>query len=228
MILEGYGLTETSPVLSANRPDKCKFGTVGEPLSGVEIKIAPDREILARGAIVMKGYYRDGRRQWRRSIENFFQTGDLGFIDSDNYLTIIGRKKEMMVTAGGKNIWPKPIEQQLDIDKYIDQSMIIAHCRRFVAALIVPDWQEVELYLKSFGLPRRTPGELVGEPQIIKLFADRIAAINANLPEYEQIRKFRLLTNEFSQEKDEVTPTLKLRRSVICSRYQKEIEQMYL
>lgn len=227
-ILEGYGLTETSPVVAVNREKSFKFGAVGVPLGNVEVKIMPDKEIAVRGPSVMKGYYRDdSATALAIDKDGWFYTGDLGFVDRDGFLVIIGRKKEMMVTSGGKNVWPEVVEQEINRDKFIEQSAIVCHNRPFVAALIVPDWEEVSLYLKENHWPEKSHSELARDPQIIAVIKDRMAKINEHLSDYEQIRNFRILTREFSQDRDELTPTLKLRRHVISSHYEKEIEEMY-
>ncbi|MFA5048190.1 MAG: long-chain fatty acid--CoA ligase [Patescibacteria group bacterium] len=228
LILEGYGLTETAPVVAVNSPDNYKFGTVGRPLDGVELAVDREREILIRGAMVMLGYYLD-KKQTAAAIdqEGWFHTGDIGFIDPEKFVTIIGRKKEMMVTSGGKNIWPEPLEQELNADKYISQSAVIAHKRKFVSALIIPAWNEINNYLSERGLKLKEPIELVDSPEIAGLLSQRLSTINDNLPEHEQIKKFCLLPNEFSEVRDELTPTLKLRRHIIDENYRREIEAMY-
>ena len=227
-ILEGYGLTETSPVLAVNTFENFKLGTVGKPIPGVEIKIDSEHEILARGPMIMSGYYKN-RQETEAVIDDsgWFHTGDLGFLDKDGFLTIVGRKKEMMVTSGGKNIWPEPLEQLLNIDKYISQSVVIANNRKFVSALIIPDWQEINNYLESKHLPSKNKEDIVRDLDVIKLFQERINQINSKLPEYEQIKKFHLLTDELSEAKEELTPTLKLRRQIIEANYKKQIESMY-
>jgi len=133
-----------------------------------------------------------------------------------------------MLTSGGKNIWPEALEQKINIDRFVAQSMAIANRRKFVSALIVPDWQEVGIFLKEKGLPLGVPSKLANRPDILELFGQRLDKINQDLADYERIRKFVLLTDEFSQERDELTPTLKLRRQVIEGHYQKEIEGMYV
>lgn len=228
LILEGYGLTETSPVVSVNLEKNFRFGTVGKVLPGLKVKISSDKEILIQGPNVMKGYFKDPEAT--TSIvdkDGWFHSGDLGFIDNDGFLTIIGRKKEMIVTSGGKNVWPEPIEHKLDIDRFIYQSMVVGNKRKFISALIVPDWDEVSKFLKKNNLPIEEPEKLIKNPVILDVFQKRIEKINQELSDYEQIKKFRLLTDAFSQERDELTPTLKLRRHIIEKHCQKEIEGMY-
>ena len=228
-ILEGYGLTETSPVISANRENDFKFGTVGKIVPGVKVKIAENKEILVKGPNVTRGYYKN-----RKATEGTFAkdgwlcTGDLGFIDKQGFLTIIGREKEMIVTSGGKNVWPEAVENLLNDDRFVAQSIIIGNARKFISALIAPDWQEIEIYMKENNLPLQSHEKLVKSPYLLAVFQERIdKKINPNLSEYEKIRKFKLLPQEFSQEQDELTPTLKLRRHIIEKHWQKAIEEMY-
>ena len=228
LILEGYGLTETSPVISVNRENDFKFGTVGKVLNNIKVKISSEKEILIQGPSLMKGYYKDlAETQNVIDKDNWFHTGDLGFIDQDGFLTIIGRKKEMIVTSGGKNVWPEVIEKEINHDLYISQSMVVGQNRKFISALIVPDWEKVKKFLKSKNLLVKDPEELIKSPEILNLFEERIELINKNFSHFEDIVKFKLIVNEFSQEKEEMTPTLKLRRQFIEKHYQREIEEMY-
>jgi len=228
-ILEGYGLTETSPVITVNRENDFKFGTVGKPIPEVKIQISNQKEIMVKGPNVFQSYFKN-EEETKKSFneEGWFFTGDMGFLDHQGHLTIIGRKKEMIVTSTGKNIWPEHIENLLDDDRYISQSMVIGNKQKFISSLIVPDWQEIELFLKENNLPLSPPEKLVNNPKIIELFQKRIdEKINPQLSEYEKIKKFKLLPFEFSQERDELTPTLKLRRHIIEKHYFKEIESLY-
>lgn len=229
LILEGYGLTETSPVISVNQEHDYKFGSVGRIVPGVKVKIADDKEILVKGSNVFREYFKnkiESRACFDR--EGWFCTGDLGFIDKQGFLTIIGRAKEMIVTSGGKNVWPERVENLLNNDKFISQSIIIGNKRKFISALITPDWQEIEIYLKQNNLPLQEHDKLIKSQVLLDIFQRRIdEKINTNLHEYEQIRKFRILPQEFSQDRDELTATLKLRRHIIEKHYQRTIESMY-
>jgi len=227
LVLEGYGLTETSPVISVNREDDFDFGTVGKPLSNVEVKISPEKEILVKGPNVMKGYFKneDGTRDVFR--EGWFHTGDLGFIDERGFLTVVGRQKELIITSGGKNVWPEMVEKEMTHDHFVAQAMVIGHGRKFVSALIVPDWDEVKKFLKEKKFPLKDPEELVNIPEVIELFRERIEEINKHLSHAEEIKEFRLIFDEFSQYREELTPTLKLRRHIIERHYKKAIESIY-
>ena len=229
LILEGYGLTETSPVISTNKESEFKFGTVGKILPGVKVKINETKEILVKGPNVFQGYLKS-KSATRACInkEGWFCTGDLGFVDKQGFLTIIGREKEMIVTSGGKNVWPERVENLLNNDRFISQSMIVGNNRKFISALIVPDFQEVEIYLKQNNLPLQEHDKLIKSAVLLDIFQKRIdEKINPNLNEPERIKKFKLLPQEFSQERDELTATIKLRRHIIENHYQKWIEEMY-
>lgn len=227
-IVEGYGLTETSPVVTVNRPNNIKFGTVGQQLPAVEIEIAADKEILVRGPNVMKGYYNnEALTKEVIDADGFFHTGDLGFLSSDGFLVIIGRKKEMICLSNGKIVWPEQLEVVLNNDRFIVQSLVYGNSRSFLAALLVPDWAEVIRTLDELGISTREPDELLNEPELIKFFERRLEKINGQFADWEKIRKFTILRREFSQEKDELTPTLKVRRHIIEEHYSKQLEKMY-
>lgn len=228
IIVEGYGLTETSPVIAVNKPWKFKFGTVGHVVDGVEVKISSDKEIWVKGPIVMSGYYKD-IEETKIAIddEGWFHTGDLGFFDEDGFLTIIGRKKEMMVTSGGKNIWPELIENQLTLSRYINQAVVIAHNKKFVSALIVPAWDEIKEFIISKG-ENFSRLELMAKDLTVKtLILSEIEEVNKQLADYEKVKKMSIIIDEFSENKDELTPTLKLKRDVINSHYHREIDLIY-
>jgi len=229
LILEGYGLTETSPVVSANKEDDFKFGTVGKITPGVKVKITDTKEILVKGPNVFREYFKN-KEQTKNAFDKdgWFLTGDLGFLDKQGFLTIIGRAKEMIVTSGGKNVWPEPVENLLNNDKFISQSIVIGNSRKFISALIIPDWQEIEIYLKEKGIALEEHDKLTKNPALLEIFQERIdKKINPNLSEVEKIKKFKLLPQEFSQDRDELTPTLKLRRRIIEKHCQKTIDSMY-
>jgi len=227
-IVEGYGLTETAPVVTVNRLDNIKFGTVGTQLPGVEIKIAPDKEILIHGPNVMKGYYNQPALTAEAiDTDGWFHTGDLGFLSSEGFLVIIGRKKEMICLSNGKIVWPEQVELELNSDHFIAQSFVYGDNKSYLVALIAPAWQEVNRNLEQLGIVSREPDELIKEPKLISLIKKHLDAINEQFADWEKIREFKILPREFSQEKDELTPTLKLRRKVIEGHYQKEIEGMY-
>lgn len=228
LILEGYGLTETSPVITANRPDNFKLGSVGQPLPNVEVKIAPDGEILTRGPNVMKGYYnRPEDTQEVMSEDGWFATGDIGYLDQDNFLHITDRKKDIIVTAGGKNIAPQNLENVLKLNRYIEQVCILGDKRKFLAALVVPSFPELENYAKENGIPADDRRRLIDHPRVRQLFQDAVDEVNAQLARYETIKKFTVIPHEFSQNTGELTPTLKVKRRVVSEKYKDLIDRMY-
>lgn len=228
LILEGYGLTETTPVISANRPDSYKLGSVGQPLHNLEVQIAPDGEILVRGPSIMKGYY--NRPEETREVlseDGWFSTGDIGYLDQDNFLHITDRKKDIIVTAGGKNIAPQNIENLLKLNRYIDQVCVIGDKRKFLTALLVPSFPELEAVARENGIPTDDNKKLVEHPRIQQLFQEAVDEVNAHLARYETLKKFEVLPVEFTQETGELTPTLKVKRKVVSTKFKGEIDQMY-
>lgn len=228
-IIEGYGLTETAPIVTVNRLEKYKFGTVGLPLEGVEVRISSDKEILVRGDNVMSGYWHKSEATREAlAADGWFCTGDLGFLDGEGFLSIIGRKKEIIVTSGGKNVSPEPIENALQLSKYINQAMIIGNSRKFISCLITPDFEKLKGLAQEKGLDYLTKEELIQQDSIRHLFEKEIEKQLSDFADFEKVKKFILLPCEFTQENEELTPTLKLRRAVIGEKYKKEIDRMYL
>ena len=227
-ILEGYGLSETSPVIAVNYPGRIRFGTVGPIAPGVEVKIASDEEILARGPNIMKGYYKN-EAATREAIdtEGWFHTGDVGFVDADGFLNITDRKKDLIVTAGGKKIAPQPIENRLKTNPYIAEIVIIGNRRRFVAALIVPDFEKLEEWSRSHGIASSNPQDAVRDQKIVDFMQAQVDGMTSNLAKFEKIKKVQLLSKAFTLEGGELTPTLKVKRNVIEKRYKDLIDQLY-
>jgi long-chain acyl-CoA synthetase len=227
-IIEGYGLTESSPVISVNRLDSYRFGTVGRPIPGVEVRLASDGEILARGPNIMKGYWNNPEAT-RDAVdaEGWLRTGDIGMIDAEGFIHITDRKKHLFVSSGGKNIAPQPIENLFLSNKYIEQFMLIGDRRMFLTALIVPDFDALKEYADARGIAYATNRDLAAHPTIYDLMQANIQQIQKDLANYERVRKFALLDREFSVEEGELTPTQKVRRRVIEERYAPLIEGMY-
>ncbi len=226
-VLEGYGLTETSPVIAVNTLDRTRIGTVGPIVPGVEVTIAADGEILVRGPNVMKGYFRNEQATREAMEGGWFHTGDIGLIDPDGFLKITDRKKEVLKTSGGKMVAPQPIENLLKTDRFISQAVLIGDRRKFISALIVPDPQWLESYARHKQIPYTNWTELLSHPRVLDLFRRRIEAKMAGLPQYETIKTFRLLPKELTQEDGELTPTLKIKRRVVERKYADRIESMY-
>ena len=227
-IIEGYGLTETSPVMTVNPPDKFKFGTVGKPIPGCELKIASDGEVLTRGQIIMKGYYKKPEATNEVIDENgWFHTGDIGFIDSEGYLHITDRKKDIIVTAGGKNIAPQPIENRMKMSKYIEEVVIIGDRKPYCVALIVPSFEVLEDTAKKEAIPYDSKEALLENLRIKTVIDDAVAEVNRGLARDETIKKFVLIPALFTQETRELTPTLKVKRWAVEKKYKDIVAQLY-
>ena len=228
LILEGYGLTETSPVISLNYPDKWKFGTVGVSVPGIEVQIAEDGEILTRGPHVMKGYFNnDAATAEVIDSEGWFYTGDIGLIDEDGFIKITDRKKNIIVLSNGKNVAPQPIESQLIQSPFINQIMLVGNERKNVAALIVPNFDALKSWGAENELAASEISDMLKTREVQQLIQKEIRERLTDFADFEQVRRFALLEREFSQEEDEMTPTLKLKRNVIIEKFSDEIEGMY-
>jgi long-chain acyl-CoA synthetase len=227
-ILEGYGLSETSPVITINKYDDYKFGTVGRPIPGIEVSIASDGEILTRGQHVMVGYWnnKDATREIIDS-DGWLHTGDIGVFDAEGFLMITDRKKHLFVSSGGKNIAPQPIENMFSQSKFIDQFILIGDRRMFLSALIVPDFDAVREYADTHKIAYKDINELVDHPDIYKAIEKDIGIIQKDLANYERVRKFMLLQKKLTIEDGEITPTMKVKRKAIEERYRDMIEKMY-
>ncbi|MFC1555444.1 AMP-dependent synthetase/ligase [candidate division KSB1 bacterium] len=228
IVLEGYGLTETSPIITVNPPEDYRFGTVGKPLPGVEVKIGDDGEILSRGPHIMMGYYKnDEATKEAIDAEGWFYTGDIGFIDRDNYLTITDRKKNIIVTSGGKNIAPAPIENKMITSRYIEQILMIGDRRQFPAALVVPAFANLEDHYQLQNVTFKSHKEMVKDPRTVELIQNEIDRLSEELSNYERIKKVILLDEEFTQENGVLTPTLKIKRQIVEKKFEKKINQLY-
>jgi long-chain acyl-CoA synthetase len=226
-IVEGYGLTETSPVVCLTPPGRERAGSVGPPLPGVELRIGPDGEILTRSPFVMAGYWRNPEATRAALRDGWFHTGDAGRIDADGYLHITDRLKDLLVTAGGKNVAPQPIESRLKASKWIAEAVLIGDQRPYIAVLLVPDFERLESLARRNGWPFAGRRELLERPEILAIVQRRLDRLNESLAPFEQVKRFALLDREMSQEGGELTPTLKVRRRVIHERYARLIESLY-
>ena len=227
VVLEGYGLTETAPVIAVNTFEQLKFGTVGKPIPGVEVKIAPDGEILVKGPNVMKGYYKK-EAETREAFEGgWFHTGDIGHLDDDGYLVITDRKKDLIITAGGKNVAPQPIENVLKRNPYIVNAVVIGGRRKFISAIIAPNLEKLEAYAKQNGVAYIDARELVAKEAIQQFLLDEIDRATPHLAPYEKIRKILVLDRDFAVELEEMTPTLKVRRSLVEEKFKDLIDSLY-
>ncbi len=227
IILEGYGLTETSPVISVNRLDAYRFGSVGQPIADVEVRIADDGEILTRGPHIMQGYYQKETETRAVLREGWLHTGDIGHVDHEGFLYITDRKKDLIKTAGGKMVAPQKIENLLVTDPYIAQAFVFGDRERYLAALIVPRFEALKTYAGAHGIPLEPLSALLKHPQTLALIQTRIDAHSRDLASYERIKQFALLEQEWSQASGELTPTLKARRAVLARKYAAVLERLY-
>jgi long-chain acyl-CoA synthetase len=227
-IMQGYGLTETSPVISTNNPMSSRVGSVGKPLRNNEVRIAADGEIEASGPGVMLGYYNKPQATREAFTEDgWFKTGDIGRIDADGFLIITDRKKELFKTSGGKYIAPAPIEQMIKASRFVNQVVLVGNERNFPAALIVPNFESLAHYVKLKGIDAGSHAEMCRHPRIVNLLERQIAELTKDLSQFEKVKKIALLENELSVEGGELTPTLKVKRRVVNEKYRDVIEKIY-
>ncbi len=222
-ILQGWGMTELTSGATSNTEAAHRFGTVGRALPGVELRIAADGEVLARGPGVMLGYHRRARTTADTLADGWLHTGDIGMLDEDGFLRITDRKKDLIKTAGGKYVAPLPVESRLQEERIVDWALLVGDERPFVTALIVPDWTALRTIYGIEG----DPDVLVRDPRVRCVVQKRLDALNRNLVGFESVRAFTLLPYPFSEANDELTPTLKAKRHVIMRRYAEVIDGMY-
>jgi long-chain acyl-CoA synthetase len=228
LIFEGYGLTETSPVIAVNAPRALRPGTVGRPIARVEVKIAPDGEILTRGPHVMKGYYlKPEATKEAIDPDGWFHTGDIGMLDADGFLSITDRKKDIIVTSGGKNIAPQPIENALKTSPLIAEIVMIGNKRNFPSALVVPNFVNLEKWAREQGVAFASREALVAEPRVVELYERNVQELMTPYAQYERIKKIALLSREFSIETGELTPKLSIKRRVVEEKFKDLIDRMY-
>ena len=225
-MLEGYGLTETSPVLTFNRPNKNKPGTVGPAIPGVEIKIADDGEILTRGPNLMTGYFKNPEATEEVIVDGWFHTGDIGVLDEDGYLKITDRKKDLIVTSGGKNIAPQPMESALKLSGLIEQAVVIGDKRNFITALLVPPWETVNDWAPARGWSK-DPEALVKDEGFLKAIGEEVERQLKGFAHYEKVKKFSVIPKLLSIEDGELTPSMKVKRRVVNEKFKALIDGMY-
>lgn len=230
VIMEGYGLTETSPVISVNRYDEegRMFGSVGPLITGVEVKIAEDGEILCKGPNVMMGYYKRPDLTAECMKDGWFYTGDIGMFVNDRFLKITDRKKELFKTSGGKYVAPLPIENKLKESPFVEQVMVVGSERKFVGALIVPSFPNIQAWCRQQGIAFSSEEDMIRQPAVINLMKELVESFNKFFNHVEQIKRFELLPQEWTIDGGELTPTLKLKRKVIMEKYRDAIERIYL
>ena len=226
-ILEGYGLTETSPVIAVNEPEANKLGTVGKPLSNVECRIAEDGELLVRGPSIFKGYWHNPEETAKAFDGDWFKTGDIGNIDADGFLSITDRKKDLIKTSGGKFVAPQPIENKLKMSPLIAHPVVIGNQRKFISVVICPNFPALEQWASEQGIAATSREALIQDPRVIEAYEKVVADANLELARFETLKKVLLVPDDFTVDKGEVTPTLKLKRRVIEQKYKKQIDAMY-
>ena len=226
-IIEGYGLTETSPVMTVGHSDFFKFGTVGKPIPGVEVKIAEDGEILCKGHCVMQGYYKNEEATKEAIVDGWFHSGDIGEFDKDGLLRITDRKKSLIVTSGGKNVAPQPMEVSLTSNKYIEQCNVVGDDRNFISALIVPNKENLIAWAEKQGLASLDYKSLCDHDQTYDMFDAIVKNTMTNFSRYESIRKFALIADEWTVDRGELTPKMSIKRKVVIEKHKDEIEAIY-
>ena len=226
-IHEGYGLTETSPVIAVNTPANHRIGTVGKILPNLEVRIAEDGEILVRGPSVFKGYWNRPDETKAALVDGWFKTGDIGNIDADGYLSVTDRKKDLIKTSGGKFIAPQPIESSLKLNPLVGIAAILGDRRKFPAVLVSPNFVLLEAWAKENGIPFASHTELIAHPKVQTLYEGIVEGINGNLARFEKLKRVLLVAEEFTADSGALTPTMKLRRRVIEERYRGKIDELY-
>jgi long-chain acyl-CoA synthetase len=226
-IMPGYGLTETSPVLTGSTPRKVRFGTAGKAIPGVELRIAEDGEILARGPNVMMGYYKNEADTREVLKDGWLYTGDIGRFDEDGFLIITDRKKDIIVTSGGKNVAPQPIESLIQASPFISSAVVVGSSRKFISALVVPDFEKLEPYARAHGIAVKDRTDLCRRPEIADFLLGEVNRMTPGLASYERIKKIAVLDRDFDIDLGEVTPTLKVRRNIVERKYADVIESLY-
>ena len=226
-IHEGYGLTETSPVIAVNTPVNHRIGTVGKILPNLEVRIADDGEILVRGPSVFKGYWNRPEETKAALVDGWFKTGDIGNIDADGYLSVTDRKKDLIKTSGGKFIAPQPIENSLKLNPLVGTAAIVGDRRKFAAVLISPNFVALEEWARENENPFASRAELVANPKVQALYEGIVEGVNQNLARFEKLKRVMLVADEFTADNGALTPTMKLRRRVIEERYRRQIDEMY-
>lgn len=228
VVLEGYGMTETSPVISVNIPSKNKYGTVGKVLPGVNVKLTDENEILVSGDLVMKGYYNDIVSTNETIVDGWVHTGDIGELDAEGYLKITDRKKSLIKTSGGKYVAPTQIEDIISSLNYIENIMVIGNERMYMTAVIVPNKEEIILFAKKYNITENSYTELLNNKELNKIVQKDINQVQKDLAHFERVRHFIFIEESFSIENGELTPTMKVKRKFVEEKYKDEIEKMYL
>src|SRR3954453_20889781 len=223
-VMEGYGMTETAPAATGNRPEEFRFGSVGKPFEGVDVKIADDGEVLIKGPNIFKGYYKNDDATSEALEDGWLHTGDLGRLDDDGFLYITGRKKDIIITAGGKNITPANLENGLKQNRYVSQAVVVGDRRPYLVALITVDPDEIAGFAQQHGLE---PDQVAGSDAMREEVQRAVDEVNSKVGRVEQVKKFKILPEDLSQATGELTPTLKVKRNVVNEKFADEVEKLY-
>jgi long-chain acyl-CoA synthetase len=226
LVLEGWGMTETSTAATVSSPEDFKVGTIGKPFPGCEVKIADDGEILVKGPNVFQGYYKNEEATRETIVDGWLHTGDIGEIDSDGFIKITGRKKDIIITAGGKNITPANLENEIKQHPLVSQCVVVGDRKPYLVALVTLDPEDAVAYAEEHGLPE-DPEQLAANAEVLEAIEDHVATINEKFARVEQVKKVAILPRDLSQETGELTPTLKVKRAVVASKHEQEIEALY-
>jgi long-chain acyl-CoA synthetase len=226
LVLEGWGMTETSTAATISTPEDFKVGTIGKPFPGCEVKIAEDGEILVKGPNVFQGYYKNEEATRETIVDGWLHTGDIGEIDPDGFIKITGRKKDIIITAGGKNITPANLENEIKQHPLVSQCVVVGDRKPYLVALVTLDPDDAVAYAKEHGLPEDVE-QLAGNLEVLKSIEDHVATINEKFARVEQVKKVAILPRDLSQESGELTPTMKVKRAVVASKHEHQIEQLY-
>jgi long-chain acyl-CoA synthetase len=226
LVLEGWGMTETSTAATVSTPEEFKVGTIGKPFPGCEVKIADDGEILVKGPNVFQGYYKNEEATRETIVDGWLHTGDIGEFDGDGFLKITGRKKDIIITAGGKNITPANLENEIKQHPLVSQCVVVGDRKPYLVALVTLDPEDAVTYAKEHGLPE-DPEQLAKDATVLKAIEAHVETINQKFARVEQVKKIAILPRDLSQETGELTPTLKVKRAVVADKHQGEIEKLY-
>jgi long-chain acyl-CoA synthetase len=226
LVLEGWGMTETSTAATISTEEDFKIGTIGKPFPGCEVRIAEDGEILVKGPNVFQGYYKNEEATRETIVDGWLHTGDIGEIDEDGFIKITGRKKDIIITAGGKNITPANLENEIKQHPLVSQCVVVGDRRPYLVALVTLDPEEAVAYAKEHGLPE-DPAQLVTDAEVRRAIEGHVEQVNQKVARVEQVKKIAILPQDLSQESGELTPTLKVKRAVVTQKHEPEIEKLY-
>jgi long-chain acyl-CoA synthetase len=226
LVLEGWGMTETSTAATISTPEDFKIGTIGKPFPGCDVRIADDGEILVKGPNVFQGYYKNEEATRETIVDGWLHTGDIGEVDSEGFISITGRKKDIIITAGGKNITPANLENEIKQHPLVSQCVVVGDRKPYLVALVTLDPEEAVAYAREHGLPE-DPAELAANGEVRAAIEEHLEKVNEKFARVEQVKKIAILPQDLTQEAGELTPTLKVKRAAVVSKHEDEIEKLY-